>query len=115
MFNPDYDRYSEIMSDSVNQFITLLLERLERNIQREQRHNRLTMAVLAGLLLLMMAASLWQGWRLRDRGRHGGDCLWPAIAAGIERMSQPKTEIKWFHVSLFVFNSASFKAKFRRS
>ncbi|NHI01204.1 chemotaxis protein [Oceanimonas sp. MB9] len=68
VFNPDYDRYSEIMSDSVNQFITLLLERLERNIQREQRHNRLTMAVLAGLLLLMMAASLWLGWRLRDRG-----------------------------------------------
>ncbi|PSJ46668.1 methyl-accepting chemotaxis protein [Zobellella endophytica] len=65
VFSPDYNEQSAVMSTSVNRFITLLLQRLDQNIAAEEARNRLMVAVMVALSVLLVLLSLVLGWALR--------------------------------------------------
>lgn len=64
VFNADYDIYSEMVSGSVNQFISLLLERLDRSIEGEQQRHHNAMMSLMIIFLLLILCCLVLGWQL---------------------------------------------------
>ncbi|MDP5293106.1 chemotaxis protein [Oceanimonas sp. CHS3-5] len=72
VFNPDYDSYREVVTGSVNQFVNLLVARLERNIEQARQQNRYTMIAMLITFLLLVLCSLVLGWQLRQGQRHQG-------------------------------------------
>ncbi|WMC10114.1 chemotaxis protein [Oceanimonas pelagia] len=65
VFNADYDSYSEVVAESVNQFISQLVTRLDRNIERarQQHHHAMIAMVMIFLALMLAAGVLWLGLR----------------------------------------------------
>ncbi|AEY00639.1 methyl-accepting chemotaxis transducer transmembrane protein [Oceanimonas sp. GK1] len=72
VFNPDYDSYSEVVTGSVNQFVGLLLERLDRNIEQERQQHRYAMAAMVIIFMLLVLCSLVLSWLLRQETPHSG-------------------------------------------
>ncbi|WP_445401308.1 methyl-accepting chemotaxis protein [Zobellella sp. An-6] len=65
VFNTSYDQQRDLMLESVNQFITSLLQRLDRDIAAAQERNRLMIAVMVAMSLLLVLLSLALGWALQ--------------------------------------------------
>ncbi|MFH7565389.1 chemotaxis protein [Oceanimonas smirnovii] len=66
VFNADYDSYSELVTSSVNQFIGLLLKRLDQNIEQERLQHRYAMAAMILIFVLLILCILVLSWLLRQ-------------------------------------------------
>ena len=64
VFNADYDRYSDVVSESVGQFISLLQTRLERSIEQQRMQNHYATIAMVILSLLLALAGVGLGWWL---------------------------------------------------
>ncbi|WP_245880109.1 methyl-accepting chemotaxis protein [Zobellella taiwanensis] len=65
VFHPSYDEYRDIMLASVNQFITMLLARLDGEILERERQNRNMVVVMVLMSALLLGLALLLGWTLR--------------------------------------------------
>ncbi|ATG75209.1 chemotaxis protein [Zobellella denitrificans] len=65
VFSSAYDQQRDLMLESVNQFITLLLHRLDAEIAVAEARNRLMVTVMVAMSLLLVVLSLILGWTLR--------------------------------------------------
>ncbi|MGR7919912.1 methyl-accepting chemotaxis protein [Zobellella denitrificans] len=65
VFSSAYDQQRDLMLESVNQFITLLLHRLDTEIAVAEARNRLMVTVMVAMSLLLVVLSLILGWTLR--------------------------------------------------
>ena len=65
VFSSAYDQQRDLMLESVNQFITSLLHRLDGEIAAAEARNRLMVTVMVAMSLLLVLLSLALGWTLR--------------------------------------------------
>ncbi|WP_375057159.1 methyl-accepting chemotaxis protein [Zobellella sp. DQSA1] len=65
VLGPDYDRERGILTNAVNDFISLLIARQSEQLQAQERRNGQMVSLMVAMVLLLVGLSLVLGWTLQ--------------------------------------------------